>query len=157
VINFTIFVAGRFSFLPILISDMYGLYSLNRITAFAWKYRRHWSNKIDFIVLPQEGSSAEFENFVFLIKNEAMQNAQHLLLLYIRLRAYIPKINDHFIFLVLSNGNMNSHLYSSVAGYIRSIYILRYHPGKMYNRPICGRITGAYTNLGDLQRDLMGV
>jgi hypothetical protein len=32
-----------------------------------------------------------------------------------------------------------------------------YHPGKMYNRPICGRSTGAYTNLGDLQRDLMGV
>jgi hypothetical protein len=27
----------------------------------------------------------------------------------------------------------------------------------MYNRPICGRSTGAYTNLGDLQRDLMGV
>jgi hypothetical protein len=32
-----------------------------------------------------------------------------------------------------------------------------YHPGEMYNRPICGRSTGAYTNLGDLQRDLMGV
>jgi hypothetical protein len=30
-------------------------------------------------------------------------------------------------------------------------------PGKMYNRPMCGRSTGAYTNLGDLQRDLMGV
>jgi hypothetical protein len=27
----------------------------------------------------------------------------------------------------------------------------------LYNRPICGRSTGAYTNLGDLQRDLMGV
>jgi hypothetical protein len=27
----------------------------------------------------------------------------------------------------------------------------------MYNRPICGRSTGTYTNLGDLQRDLMGV
>jgi hypothetical protein len=27
----------------------------------------------------------------------------------------------------------------------------------MYNRPICGRSTGAYTNLGELQRDLMGV
>jgi hypothetical protein len=27
----------------------------------------------------------------------------------------------------------------------------------MYNRPICGRSTGAYTNLGDLQGDLMGV
>jgi hypothetical protein len=27
----------------------------------------------------------------------------------------------------------------------------------MYNRPICGRSIGAYTNLGDLQRDLMGV
>jgi hypothetical protein len=26
----------------------------------------------------------------------------------------------------------------------------------MYNRPMCGRSTGAYTNLGDLQRDLMG-
>jgi hypothetical protein len=32
-----------------------------------------------------------------------------------------------------------------------------YHPGKMYNRPMCGRSTGTYTNLGDLQRDLMGV
>jgi hypothetical protein len=27
----------------------------------------------------------------------------------------------------------------------------------MYNRPICGRSTGAYTNLGDLQRDLRGL
>jgi hypothetical protein len=27
----------------------------------------------------------------------------------------------------------------------------------MYNRPICGRSTGAYTNIGDLQRDLMAV
>jgi hypothetical protein len=26
----------------------------------------------------------------------------------------------------------------------------------MYNRPMCGRSTGTYTNLGDLQRDLMG-
>jgi hypothetical protein len=34
---------------------------------------------------------------------------------------------------------------------------LMYHQGKMYNRPICGRSTGAYTNLGDLQRDLIGV
>jgi hypothetical protein len=32
-----------------------------------------------------------------------------------------------------------------------------HHPGKMYNRPMCGRSTGTYTNLGDLQRDLMGV
>jgi hypothetical protein len=32
-----------------------------------------------------------------------------------------------------------------------------YHPGKMYNRPMCGRSTGAYTNLGDLPKDLMGV
>jgi hypothetical protein len=38
-----------------------------------------------------------------------------------------------------------------------STITLIYHPGKMYNRPICGRSTGAYTNLGDLQRDLMGV
>jgi hypothetical protein len=38
-----------------------------------------------------------------------------------------------------------------------STITLIYHPGKMYNRPICGRGTGAYTNLGDLQRDLMGV
>jgi hypothetical protein len=30
-------------------------------------------------------------------------------------------------------------------------YIIR---GKMYNRPMCGRSTGTYTNLGDLQRDL---
>jgi hypothetical protein len=27
----------------------------------------------------------------------------------------------------------------------------------MYNRPMCGRSTGTYTNLGDLQRDPMGV
>jgi hypothetical protein len=27
----------------------------------------------------------------------------------------------------------------------------------MYNRPICGRSTGTYTNLGDLQRDLRGL
>jgi hypothetical protein len=38
-----------------------------------------------------------------------------------------------------------------------STITLIYHPGKMYNKPICGRSTGAYTNLGDLQRDLMGV
>jgi hypothetical protein len=38
-----------------------------------------------------------------------------------------------------------------------STITLIYHPGKMYNRPICGRSTGAYTNLGGLQRDLMGV
>jgi hypothetical protein len=38
-----------------------------------------------------------------------------------------------------------------------STIILMYHPGKMYNRPVCGRSTGAYTNLGDLQRDLMVV
>jgi hypothetical protein len=38
-----------------------------------------------------------------------------------------------------------------------STITLMYHPGKMYNRPICGRSTGAYTNLGDLQKDLMGV
>jgi hypothetical protein len=31
------------------------------------------------------------------------------------------------------------------------------YPGKMYNRPICDRSTGTYTNLGYLQRDLMGV
>jgi hypothetical protein len=34
-----------------------------------------------------------------------------------------------------------------------STITLIYHPGKMYNRPICGRSIGAYTNL----RDLMGV
>jgi hypothetical protein len=38
-----------------------------------------------------------------------------------------------------------------------STITLMYHPGKMYNRPMCGRSTGAYTNLGDLQRNLMGV
>jgi hypothetical protein len=38
-----------------------------------------------------------------------------------------------------------------------STITLIYHPAKMYSRPICGRSTGAYTNLGDLQRDLMGV
>jgi hypothetical protein len=38
-----------------------------------------------------------------------------------------------------------------------STIILIYLPGKMYNRPMYGRSTGAYTNLGDLQRDLMGV
>jgi hypothetical protein len=32
-----------------------------------------------------------------------------------------------------------------------------YHPGKMYNRPMCGRSAGTYTNLGDLQRDLRGL
>jgi hypothetical protein len=34
---------------------------------------------------------------------------------------------------------------------------LIYHPGKMYNRPMCGRSTGTYKNLGDLQRDLSGL
>jgi hypothetical protein len=38
-----------------------------------------------------------------------------------------------------------------------STVTLIYHPGKMYNRPMCGRSTGTYTNLGDLQRGLMGV
>jgi hypothetical protein len=38
-----------------------------------------------------------------------------------------------------------------------STITLIYHPVKMYNRPMCGRSTGTYTNLGDLQRDLMGV
>jgi hypothetical protein len=38
-----------------------------------------------------------------------------------------------------------------------STITLIYHLGKMYNRPICGLCTGANTNLGDLQRDLMGV
>jgi hypothetical protein len=38
-----------------------------------------------------------------------------------------------------------------------STITLMYHPGKMYNRPMRGRSTGTYTNLGDLQRDLMGV
>jgi hypothetical protein len=33
-------------------------------------------------------------------------------------------------------------------------YIIR---GKMYNRPMCGRSTGTYKNLGDLQRDLRGL
>jgi hypothetical protein len=40
---------------------------------------------------------------------------------------------------------------------IYSTITLMYHLGKMYNRPICGRNAGAYMNLGDLQRDLMGV
>jgi hypothetical protein len=34
---------------------------------------------------------------------------------------------------------------------------LMYHPEKMYNRPMCGRSIGTYMNLGDLQRDLIGV
>jgi hypothetical protein len=38
-----------------------------------------------------------------------------------------------------------------------STITLIYHPGKMYNRPMCGCSTGTYTNLGDLQRDLMGL
>jgi hypothetical protein len=38
-----------------------------------------------------------------------------------------------------------------------STITLMYHPGKMCNRPMCGCSTGTYTNLGDLQRDLMGV
>jgi hypothetical protein len=38
-----------------------------------------------------------------------------------------------------------------------STITLIYHLGKMYNRPMCGRSTGAYTNLGDLQRDLRGL
>jgi hypothetical protein len=38
-----------------------------------------------------------------------------------------------------------------------STITLIYHPGKMYNRPMCGRSTGTYTNLGDLQRDLRGL
>jgi hypothetical protein len=40
----------------------------------------------------------------------------------------------------------------------RSLHqLLHNHPGTMYHRPICGRSTGAYTNLGDLQRDLRGL
>jgi hypothetical protein len=38
-----------------------------------------------------------------------------------------------------------------------STIALIYHPGKMYNRPMCGRSTGTYMNLGDLQRDLRGL
>jgi hypothetical protein len=38
-----------------------------------------------------------------------------------------------------------------------STITLIYHPGKMYNRPMCGRSTGTYTNLGDLQKDLRGL
>jgi hypothetical protein len=38
-----------------------------------------------------------------------------------------------------------------------STVTLIYHPGKMYNRPMCGHSTGTYTNLGDLQRDLRGL
>jgi hypothetical protein len=37
-----------------------------------------------------------------------------------------------------------------------STITLIYHPGKRYNRPMCGRSTGTCTNLGDLQRDLRG-
>jgi hypothetical protein len=37
-----------------------------------------------------------------------------------------------------------------------STITLIHHPGKMYNRSICGHSTRAYTNLGDLQRNLMG-
>jgi hypothetical protein len=36
-----------------------------------------------------------------------------------------------------------------------STITLMYHPGKMYNRPMCGRSTGTYRDLWDLkQRDL---
>jgi hypothetical protein len=38
-----------------------------------------------------------------------------------------------------------------------STIALMYHPGKMYNRPMRGRSTGTYNNLGDLQRDLRGL
>jgi hypothetical protein len=38
-----------------------------------------------------------------------------------------------------------------------STITLMYHPGKMCNRPMCGRSTGTYKNLGDLQRDLRGL
>jgi hypothetical protein len=38
-----------------------------------------------------------------------------------------------------------------------STITLIYHPGKMYNRPMCGRSTGTYKNPGDLQRDLRGL
>jgi hypothetical protein len=38
-----------------------------------------------------------------------------------------------------------------------STITLIYHLGKMYDRPMCGRSTGTYTNLGDLQRDLRGL
>jgi hypothetical protein len=38
-----------------------------------------------------------------------------------------------------------------------STITLMYHPGKMYKRPMCGRSTGTYKNLGDLQRDLRGL
>jgi hypothetical protein len=38
-----------------------------------------------------------------------------------------------------------------------STITLMYHLEKMYNRPICGRSAGAYTNLWDLQRDLIWV
>jgi hypothetical protein len=38
-----------------------------------------------------------------------------------------------------------------------STITLMYHLGKMYNRPMCDRSIGTYTNLGDLQMDLMGV
>jgi hypothetical protein len=97
-INFAILVAGLTYFLPILISGMYGLYSLNRNTAFAWKCRRHWFNKIGFIILPQEGSSAEFENFVFLIKNGSMQNVQPLLPLFAYAHTF-PKLMSTLYFL----------------------------------------------------------
>jgi hypothetical protein len=36
-------------------------------------------------------------------------------------------------------------------------YCMKLCDNFMYNRPTCGHSTGAYTNLGDLQRDLMGV
>jgi hypothetical protein len=38
-----------------------------------------------------------------------------------------------------------------------TITLIYHHPGKMYNRPMCGRSTGTYKNLGDLQRDLRGL
>jgi hypothetical protein len=38
-----------------------------------------------------------------------------------------------------------------------STITLIYHPGKMYNRPMCDRSTGTYKNLGDLHRDLRGL
>jgi hypothetical protein len=58
-------------------------------------------------------------------------------------------------------GRFSSSISVSPAIVVRSTnystITLMYPPGKMYNRPMCGRSTGTYTNLGDLQKDLMGV
>jgi hypothetical protein len=122
-INFTILVAGLSSFLPILISGMYGLCSLKRTTAFAWKCRHHWSNKIGLIDLHEDGSSAVFENFVF---NQKWGDAKcPTFVALVHSPSHIHSQNSYLRYIFCSNRNINSLLYSFVVGYTRSIFILR--------------------------------